>query len=43
MGSSTVSRKLDLRNDARFVRSALDEVKSIPSLLADVYKDVGDD
>ena len=33
---------MERRNDARIVRSALDEVKAIQSLLADVYKDVGD-
>jgi len=30
------------RNDARIVRSSLDEVNAIKSLLADVYKDAGD-
>ena len=33
--------KVDRRLDARIVRSALDEVKAIQTLLADVYKDVG--
>ena len=37
-----LSYKLDRREDARIVRSALDEVRSIQSLLADVYKDTGD-
>jgi hypothetical protein len=34
--------KLDRRDDARIRRSALDEVRSIQALLADVYKDAGD-
>lgn len=34
--------KIDGRPNARIVRSALDEVKAIQTLLADVYKDVGD-
>ncbi len=33
--------RIDRRRDARIVRSALDEVKAIQTLLADVYKDVG--
>src|SRR5262249_38176322 len=33
--------RIDRRPDARIVRSALDEVKAIQTLLADVYKDVG--
>src|SRR5687768_9305360 len=32
---------IDRRPDARIVRSALDEVTAIQTLLADVYKDVG--
>jgi hypothetical protein len=34
--------QVDRRPDARIVRSALDEVKAIQTLLSDVYKDVGD-
>jgi hypothetical protein len=36
--------RMDIRRrpDARIVRRALDEVKAIQTLLADVYKDVGD-
>jgi len=34
--------RIDRREDARIVRSALDEVRSIQTLLADVYKDAGD-
>ena len=34
--------RIDKRADARIVRSALDEVRSIQTLLADVYKDAGD-
>ena len=34
--------EVDRRLDARIVRSALDEVKAIQTLLADVYKDAGD-
>jgi hypothetical protein len=33
---------IDRRPDARIVRSALDEVKAIQTLLSDVYKDAGD-
>ena len=33
---------VERRPDARIVRSALDEVKAIQTLLADVYKDAGD-
>jgi len=33
---------IDRRGDARIVRSALDEVKAIQTLLADIYKDAGD-
>ena len=35
-------RTVDRRPDARIVRSALDEVKAIQTLLSDVYKDAGD-
>lgn len=35
-------RRVDRRPDARIVRSALDEVKAIQTLLADVYRDPGD-
>ncbi len=38
MAGSTVDR----RGDSRIVRSALDEVKAIQTLLADTYKDAGD-
>jgi len=34
--------QVDRRSDSRIVRSALDEVKAIQTLLADVYKDAGD-
>jgi hypothetical protein len=34
--------KIDRRPDARIVRSTLDEVKAIQTLLSDVYKDAGD-
>src|SRR5271166_6728650 len=34
--------QIDRRPDARIVRSALDEVKAIQTLLSDVYKDLGD-
>jgi hypothetical protein len=34
--------EIDRRPDARIVRSALDEVRAIRTLLADVYKDAGD-
>ena len=34
--------QVDRRPDARIVRSALDEVKAIQTLLSDVYKDAGD-
>ena len=39
-GKSTL--QIDRRPDARIVRSALDEVKAIQTLLSDVYKDAGD-
>ncbi len=35
-------RNIDRRPDSRIVRSALDEVKTIQTLLLDVYKDAGD-
>src|SRR6202158_2419591 len=35
-------RVIDRRPDSRIVRSALDEVKAIQTLLSDVYKDAGD-
>jgi hypothetical protein len=34
--------QIDRRPDARIVRSALDEIKAIQTLLSDVYKDAGD-
>ena len=34
-------RHVDRRADARIVRTALDEVKAIQTLLSDAYKDVG--
>ena len=34
---------LDIRSNAGIVRSPLDEIKAIQTLLADVYKDAGDD
>jgi hypothetical protein len=34
--------QIDRRPDARIVRSALDEVKAIQTLLSDVYKEAGD-
>lgn len=37
-----MNSQVDRRDSARIVRSALDEVKSIQTLLADVYKDAGD-
>ena len=40
VGQSTLL--IDRRRDARIVRSALDEVKAIQTLLSDVYKDAGD-
>ena len=35
-------RHVDVRLDAGIVRSPLDEIKAIQTLLADVYKDAGD-
>ena len=34
---------IDRQHDSRIVRDPLDEVRVIKSLLADVYKDAGDD
>src|SRR6516225_7817574 len=34
--------RIDRRPDARIVRSALDEIKAIQTLLSDAYKDAGD-
>lgn len=39
---SEVTLQIDRRPDARIIRSALDEVKAIQTLLSDVYKDAGD-
>jgi hypothetical protein len=39
---STTTPQIDRRPDARIVRSALDEVRAIQTLLSDVYRDVGD-
>ena len=39
-GGSTL--QIDRRPDARIVRSALDQVKAIQTLLSDVYKDAGE-
>ena len=35
-------RDIDVRRNAGIVRSPLDEIKAIQTLLADVYKDAGD-
>ncbi|WP_294539490.1 hypothetical protein [uncultured Rhodoblastus sp.] len=40
--SGDSSPQIDRRPDSRIVRSALDEVKAIQTLLSDVYKDAGD-
>ncbi len=37
-----MTSKIDRRDNARIVRSAIDEVKSIQTILADLYKDAGD-
>ena len=42
MKESKKNKKIEQRSDARILRSALDEVKAIQTLLADVYKDSGD-
>ena len=39
---SASTLQIDRRPDARIVRSALDEVKAIQTLLSDVYKDAGE-
>ena len=36
------SRAIDVRRNAGIVRSPLDEIKAIQTLLADVHKDAGD-
>ena len=41
-GPRHFGRSIDRRGDARIIRGALDEVKAIQTLLADIYKDAGD-